>query len=155
MFAVPILLACLLQGDPQCVNEYGNSLLHQVSVIGNDDRLVRRAGDVPDQVENAQARFYCVPHALKKKRKSVAKRDIVNGAYEVSNATFAFQSDVAISAEFSKIPGSDFDPRKQSTVVTLFDYRVLDAYRKLVTASAQTIDQPVGKVARQGASTNP
>lgn len=32
-----------------------------------------------------------------------------------------------VSAEFSKIPGTDFDPRKQSTVVTLFDYRVLDA----------------------------
>lgn len=71
------------------------SLFNTVAVIGPDDRRDRESGDLPENIEAAQARFWCPTAPLRLKAGRLADRNELVGAV-ISNATIAFEDDFAL-----------------------------------------------------------
>lgn len=73
------------------------SLKHNTSLIGNDDRVLRDRQNTPINLEGAQARVYCLGSRLKGNASKTPRRDdLLSAKPTICNATVAFDDDVAI-----------------------------------------------------------
>ena len=71
-----------------------DQMLHDIAIVGEDDREIRERGSLEEHLEAAQARIWCSDR-LKLKPGQVPTKQQFQGGW-VSNATIAFQDDLAI-----------------------------------------------------------
>ncbi|MBX3020886.1 MAG: hypothetical protein KF799_04355 [Bdellovibrionales bacterium] len=74
------------------------NLVHQVAIIGEDNREIRKPGSSSGDIEKAQGRVYCIDKPSNKKNTlpQISKADILKQKPIVANATIALENDVII-----------------------------------------------------------
>ncbi|MBX3023097.1 MAG: hypothetical protein KF799_15585 [Bdellovibrionales bacterium] len=112
--------------------EASQDLVHQIAIIGDDDRQTREPGMVANNIENAQGRAYCLNKPLSSKAGDIpSKEDILKERPFIANATIAFEGDMVIvnrhmflkddGSRFAKIENCFFEHIASGQMVPMID----------------------------------